>query len=493
MDPVPTHYVDRDGAALAYQVIGDGPTDVVAAFEIGMHLDLSWTDPDIHHNYERLAGWSRLTGFQPRGFGLSEQISYTPTVEQQADDILAVMDAVGIRRATLFGVISTSGPIAMVAARAPERVHSLALYLPLPYGLAAAVDTHGWSAAEVDLYFEDWKHAFRRWGAGETIVLLDREWTSSLNRRLAALLERSSATPAAAQSYMDAVFDRDVRDVFRSVQVPTRIVWPESCPFPAAYGRYAASLIPGATFHLLPATPPGSSIGQTFARVWDHVEEAATGTAHSSDADRFLGTVVFTDVVASTELLAKVGDEKYQALRADHERRVRLEVEAAGGRLVSVMGDGTMSVFDGPTAAVRCARTMCEAAAEDGLAVRAGVHTGELQRDGMNVTGMSVHIGARVGAVADAGEVLVSRTVHDLVVGSGLHFASRGEHELKGVQGSWELFSLRHAGEQADTVPIEESIETPMDKMALQTARRAPSFARATMRMANAIERRRAR
>jgi class 3 adenylate cyclase/pimeloyl-ACP methyl ester carboxylesterase len=493
MDPAPTHYVDRDGAALAYQVIGDGPADIVAAFELGMHLDLCWTDPDIHRNYERLAGFSRFACFQPRGFGLSETISYTPTIEQQADDILAVMDAVGMRRATLMGVISTCGAMALAAARAPERVHSLVFYIPLAYGWAAREDTHGWTAAAVDAYLADVQHAIQHWGSGETIGLWEHAWTTNLNRRLSAMLERSSGTPAAAHAYMEAVLDRDVRDVFKSVQAPTRVLWPEALSFPAAYGRYMASLVPGATFQLLPESPPGSSIGQGFVPVWDHLEEVATGAAHSSDADRFLGTVVFTDVVGSTELLADVGDEKYQDLRADHERVVRLRVEAADGQLMSVMGDGTMSVFESPSKAVRCAESILAASADGGLRIRAGVHTGELQRDGMNVTGMTVHIGARVGAVAGSGEVWVSRTVHDLLVGSGLTFASRGEHELKGVPGAWELFALSQAGQQAETVPIEESMQTPADKMAVQVARRAPALSRSAVRVANAIQRRRAR
>lgn len=493
MDPAPTHYLDRDGAALAYQVVGEGPVDIVCAYEIGMHLDLCWTDPDIHRNYERVAGFSRFACFQPRGFGLSEQITYTPTIEQQADDILAVMDTVGMRRATLMGLASTCGAVALLAARVPERVHGLVLYMPLPYGLAAREDTHGWAASDVDAYFGDWQHAVRRWGSGETIDLFEPALATTFNRRLTGLMERSSSTPAAAQSYLEAALDQDVRDVYRSVQMPTRVLWLAGCPFPEAYGRYAADLIPDATFHPLPESPRGSSIGQTFIPVWEHLEEAATGTPHSADADRFLGTVVFTDLVASTELLADIGDQEYQNVRASHERLVRMEVETAGGQLMSVMGDGTLSVFDGPSKAVRCAEAICRAADADGLSVRAGVHTGELQRDGMNVTGMSVHLGARVGAAAGPGEVLVSRTVHDLVTGSGLTFASRGEHELKGVQGSWELFALTHAGDQDDSLPAEESMQTPMDKMALQTARRAPSFARAAMRMANAVERRRAR
>ena len=493
MDPVPTHYVDRDGAALAYQVVGDGPADVVGVYEIGMHLDLCWTDPDIHRNYERLAAFSRFACFQPRGFGLSDQLTYTPTVEQQSDDILAVMDAVGMRRATLMGIGSTCGAAALLAARAPERVQGLVLFMPLPFGWAARDDTHGWAASDVEAYFGDLQYAVRRWGAGETIRIWEPAWETNLNRRLSAMLERSSATPAAAQRYLEAAMDLDVRDVFRSVQVPTRVVWLSGCPFPEAYGRYAARLIPDSTFHALPESPQGSSIGQAFVPMFDHLEEAATGSPHSADADRFLGTVVFTDVVASTELLADIGDQQYQDVRAAHERLVRLEVERVGGQLMSVMGDGTLSVFDSPTKAVRCAESICQVAASDGLSIRAGVHTGELQRDGMNVTGMSVHIGARVGAAAGPGEVLVSRTVHDLVVGSGLTFASRGDHDLKGVPDHWELFAVTHAGEQADTVPLDGSIETPMDKVALQTARRAPSFARATMRFANAVERRRAR
>ena len=493
MEPVPTHYLDRDGAALAYQVVGDGPVDVVAAYELGMHLDLCWTDPDIHRNYERLAGFSRFACFQPRGFGLSDQISYTPTIEQQADDILAVMDAVGMRRATLMGNASTCGAAALVAARVPERVHGLVLFMPVPYGWEAREDTHGWTGSDVDAFLGDVQHAVSRWGSGETINIWGPTWGSNLNRRLSAMLERSSATPAAAQKYMEAFLDQDVRDVYRSVQVPTRLLWLSGCLCPEAYGRYTAGLIPGASYHLLPEAQMGSSIGQAFVPIFDHLEEAATGTPHSADADRFLGTVVFTDVVASTELLADIGDAKYQDMRANHERVVRLEVEAADGQLMNVMGDGTLSVFDGPSKAVRCAESICRTADADGLSVRAGVHTGELQRDGSNVTGMSVHIGARVGALAGPSEVWVSRTVHDLVTGSGLTFASRGEHELKGVPGAWELFAVTHAGDQTDTVPIEESMQTSTDRMALQAARRAPALSRAALRMANALERRRAK
>ncbi len=254
-----------------------------------------------------------------------------------------------------------------------------------------------------------------------------------------------------------------------------------------------ADLIPAGTFHLLPETLPGASLAEGLISSLDHVEEVATGALHSPDADRYLGTVLFTDVVSSTELLARVGDATYRKLRADHERLVRLAVETNGGRVMTVSGDGTLSVFDGPTAAVRCAETVCREAEDAGIAVRAGIHTGELERDATNVTGLTVHIGARVGAAAEAGQILVSRTVRDLVAGSGLTFASHGEQELKGLPGSWELFEVTHAGEQLDGVTHGESLQTPMDKMVLQTARTAPAFVRAAVRLGNAIERRRAR
>jgi class 3 adenylate cyclase/pimeloyl-ACP methyl ester carboxylesterase len=493
MEPSPTNYLERDGAALAYQVVGTGRADLVLAYEAAMHLDLVWTDPDIHRNYERGSRFARMAIFQPRGFGLSEQVSYTPTVEQQADDIIAVMDASGMRRATLVGFLTTCSALALVAARTPSRVNGLILLLPIPFFSGALTTGHGWTESEIAEPLNRFRDALDDWGAGRSFEQCDSALATPFNRRLMALCERSSATPAAARKYFDAAFESDYRDMYSSIPVPTRVLWLGSCPVPHTFGEYVASLIPDAKFHRIPETPPGSSVGQSFVPTWEHIEEMVTGSSHSTESDRFLGTVMFTDVVASTELLARVGDAEYQRLRADHERLVRLAVTAAGGELVNVMGDGTLSVFDGPTAAVRCAESICSTAADDGLDVRAGVHTGELHRDGMNVTGMSVHIGARVGALAGPGEVWVSRTVRDLVVGSGLGFLSQGARELKGVPDTWELYKLSHAGEQVDSVPIEDSMQTAADKLALRVVRRVPALSRSAVRLANAVERRRAR
>jgi class 3 adenylate cyclase len=270
------------------------------------------------------------------------------------------------------------------------------------------------------------------------------------------------------------------------------VLYAPTSPEPEAVVRRVAELIPEARLYHLPRTPAGAAIGEAWIPVWLHVEEAATGAQHSPDADRFFGTMLFTDVVGSTELLARIGDAEYRALRATHERHVRLEVEQSGGRLINVTGDGTFSLFDGPTQAVRCADEIRKAAEKLGISVRAGVHTGELERTGRDFTGLSVHIGARVGAVAMPNEVLVSQTVRDLVAGSGLAFVERGAHTLKGVPGSWQLHALA-AADQPAILPTERSLETPLDHVALRTARIAPRAMRAALRVGNALQRYRAR
>jgi class 3 adenylate cyclase len=493
MDPAPTQYIDRDGAALAFQVIGDGPVDIVHFYECFQHLDLQLTDPDINYNVERMARFSRTVYFQRRGFGLSDHVPYVPTIEQQADDVLAIMDAVGMHRAALVGWVGTCGPLALVAARSPDRVSSLSFLEPFVLGPEASGDLDGWTMDERRRVAEAMVQIAERWGTGSYLKFLDPSLDTAFNRRLMAVLERSSATPVAIRGYFDSLLRLDVTEVLGAVQAPTSVTHVPNRLLPEAAVRQVAELIPTCAFHALSPPPAGSSMGQLVLPATDILEEFVTGTAHSPDSDRSLGTVLFTDVVGSTELLERVGDAAYRQLRVDHERAVRLVVETAGGRLMTVTGDGTFSVFDSPMKAVRCAETICREAQGAGIAVRAGIHAGELEHEAMNVTGLTVHIGARVGAAAGPGEVMVSRTVRDLVAGSGLTFTSRGEQKLKGVSGSWELFAVTHAGEQPENLPDEASMQTPMDKMVLQTARRAPRFARGAVRLGNALERRRAR
>ena len=493
MNPPVTRYLDRDGAGLAYLIVGEGKHDLLQFGELSVHLDLMMTDPDVHASIERLARIGRVAYLQRRGAGASDQVDYQPTIDQQADDAIAVMDDLGMKDVTLVGMLTTCGPLALVAARTPERVKGLILINPLPEPMIGDTLPKAWTADELDIQIRNIRRIADEWGTGSTISLFPPELATSANRRLMALAERCSATPAVVQSQFEWALRTDISGLLKAIQVPTRVVWMPGSPMPESVERYAASLIPNATFHATPPVPAGTSVGRFIATVSRHVEEVAAGAAQSVETDRFLGTVLFTDLVGSTELLGSVGDARYSDIRASHERQVRLAVEEDSGSLVKVIGDGTLSVFDGPSSAVRCAERICREAEADGLAVRCGVHTGEVQRDGSDITGMTVHIGARVGAAAGGGEVWVSRTVRDLVVGSGLSFASRGDHELKGIGGRWELFAVDHAGEQAGTVKAGELLETSRDRIAVGSIRRAPAAFRTAAKMLNAIERRRAR
>lgn len=492
MDAPEARYVERDGALLAYQVVGDGSAELLFVGESAQHFDLAWTDPDIHEAYERAATWSRTAYMQMRGLGLSERIQYWPTPDQQADDVLAVLDAANMRHATLVGSLTTCGAVALAAAKAPDRVAGLVLFKGVACGpLSPDAQQNGWTVEQAAAYAAGWRAVAQRWGSGSTLEMWDPVCATPYNRRLMAMLERCSASPVFAQTYVAEGLAFDYTACLPAIQAPTRVLYAPTAREPEAAVRRTAELIANATFHALEPTPPGASIGDTYVEVWRHVEEVATGQSRQPDTGRFLGTVLFTDLVASTELLVRLGDSSYRELLAAHERQVRLHVEQAGGRLLNVTGDGTFSLFDGPTKAVRCADAIRRDAEQLGVQVRAGVHAGELERTGHDVTGLAVHIGARVGAQAGPGEVLVSRTVHDVVAGSGLSFTSRGERELKGVPGRWELFSLVSAGEQAALLPVEASMATVLDRAALRTARSAPGAMRAVLRIGNAVQRRR--
>jgi class 3 adenylate cyclase/pimeloyl-ACP methyl ester carboxylesterase len=493
MNPPETRYIDRDGSSLAYQVGGDGPGEFLCAMELVQHLDLMWTDPDFHTNFERAMRQSRMVVAQRRGFGLSSSIDYVPTLEQQADDLLAVMDDAGLRRPVLMGFWMTCGSAALLAARHPDRVSGLVLYNPVG-GMIDSPDPPDW------INPEDLAHAravldevLANWGSGRALQLWDAALVNPTNTRLMALLERVSVTPAEAAAMIRWFRTTDPCDVFAAVRTPTLVLAQGDGFNPIAGVKHVASLIPRATFQELPGGEPGMSMGEGFAPALHSALEMITGQPQSTAKERWLGAVLFTDLVGSTELLARVGDSEYQAIRARHERKVRLAVTESGGRLVNISGDGTLSVFDGPSDAVLAAERISQEAEAAGVTVRAGVHAGEIQRDQQNVTGMTVHLGARVMAAAGPGEVYVSRTVRDLVAGSGLTLESRGEHQLKGIPGEWELFVVAHAGEQAGSVPEGDSLETPMDRLAVRSAQRTPALSRALVRAAMALERRRSR
>jgi class 3 adenylate cyclase/pimeloyl-ACP methyl ester carboxylesterase len=487
MDPPKTHYIERDNQALAYQLVGDGAHNVVWFFEINNHLDMLWTDPHIHYLLERGASYARTAYFQRRGFGLSGSVGYVPTIEQQADDVLAIMDAADMVCATLAGIFGSCGALALVAARAPERVTGLVLVNPIAQGpLTTTGDLHGWQdRAELENFVAGYREAFENWGSGRTIAMWDTRLNSPYNRRLAGMLERGSATPASARAYFDSILRLDISAVLTSVQTPTRVLRVPTSTIAEGAVRHVAHLIPRATYHTLPSATKGMSIGEAFVPIFNHVEKVATGVSRPSDADRFLGTVVFTDIVSSTTKLADIGDVAYSELRAAHEREVRADVEREGGQMVKITGDGTFSVFDGPSRAVRCALAICSAAKDLGIQVRAGVHTGELERTGPELTGMTVHIGARIGAAAEPGQVLISRTVRDLVVGSGLSFAEMGSRALKGVPGLWDLFVPADADGTSAIPPDDSRRPTFMARALLRVARGSPKFTRSVISLGN--------
>ncbi|CAM2961791.1 adenylate/guanylate cyclase domain-containing protein [Prescottella defluvii] len=504
MYPPETRYVERDGHALAYQVLGEDDTDgrdkadntdVVLFLEIGLHPDLMWTDPHIHCVFERAATFCRMVYFQRRGFGLSDPVVHVPTLEQQADDVLAIMDAAGMRRATLVGIGSTCGALALIAAREPDRVSGLVFQQPFVEGaLREGVDLpRGWTAGARDHFVDGWRSVYDNWGSGQVIAMWDPTQDSSFNRRLMALLERCSATPVTARAHLEWLFRIDYFDALASIQCPTRVLHSARSAVPLEASKQIANAIEHGALHVLPPLPPGTSMGEAWIPVLEHIREVATGIRRPVDADRYLATVLFTDVAGSTETLARIGDGRYHDLRGTHERQVRNEVEESGGRLVNVAGDGTLSVFDGPAAAVRCGRTVCRQASDMGLGVRAGVHTGEIEGVGIEMTGMTVHVGARIGATAGPGEVLVSRTVRDLVVGSGLAFTDRGTHDLKGVPGHWRLYALTETRDDSREMSRNPLNLNLADRLILGAARRAPNILRAAGRIAVSHQHRRAR
>jgi class 3 adenylate cyclase/pimeloyl-ACP methyl ester carboxylesterase len=486
--PPDTRYIDREGAGLAYQVFGTGPGEFVYYGSEIMHLDLLWTDPHTEANLGALARNGRVALFQRRGLGLSDRTDYVPTLEQQADDILAVMDAAGMQRAVIGAPGSACGPAALVAARCPDRVAGLCLWMPFPQAIDGSCADPWASVAEVAHMAEVVDCVVENWGRGRTMDMWNPEMRSANNRRLMAMLERSSMSPAEARAHWDWSAGLDFTHLLSAIQAPTRVLIQDRGVSPLSWVERMVAQMPDASLHVMPVPALGSSIGEAYYPVVMHLLELALGPRKVAEDNRFFGTVLFTDLVASTELLAEIGDEEYRRVRTAHEHAVRSAVSDADGQVLSISGDGTFSLLDMPGSAVRCAERIVREASAAGIGVRCGVHAGELQREVANATGLNVHVGARVMAAAGAGEVYVSRTVRDLVVGSGLEFERIGNKRLKGMSEVWDLYRFDHA-RSPRIIPETESLQTPMDKVAVQAARRVPRLMRAMARLANATDR----
>ena len=429
-----------DGVHIAYQVVGDGPLDLVVVPGFVSHLDVMWEHPTVVRMLDRLASFARVIVFDKRGTGASDRADDLPDVDQRMLDVKAVVDELGLEQPALFGVSEGSAMAIVFAATYPERVRALVLFGS--YAHIFATDDHPYGVAIED--HDRWAdHLTSHWGTGVGLEWFapsiagdpaEREWW--------ARLQRLSASPRAAEQLLKSHMLVDARSALPLVSVPTLVMHRTNDRLvDIALAREVADGIEGATF----VEFPGDDHLLWTSNVDDIIDEAATfliGSAPDVEPERRLATVLFTDIVSSTERVREVGDSAWRASLDAHDRLIHTAVREHRGRVVNFTGDGVLAVFDGPTRAVKCARTITSAGADFGQGIRAGLHTGEITERGTDVAGIAVHIAARVAAHAEAGEVIVSRTVVDLVAGSGLAFDDRGERDLKGIDGPWRLFAL---------------------------------------------------
>ncbi len=441
MGSVPkTRYAQSGSVQIAYQVVGEGPVDLVFSPWWWNNLDTQWDDPLVAAFLERLASFSRLILFDQRGVGLSDPVPLAelPTLEEWMDDIRAVMDAARSPAAALLGH-GDGGLVAMLfAATFPERTSALVL-VDSCARLRKDGDYPGWTDDVVEFFLTEFGTA---WGSGALIPFLAPDLVGDdVFRERLARAERLCVSPTAAVAIQRVILDSDLRRVLPSVSAPTLVLHRKDNMYaPAVWGQYLATHISGARYVEVPGGEHLYWLGAS-AFLLDEVEEFLTGQRVERAPERVLATVLFTDIVGSTTLAAQLGDQAWSELLGRFRSTVRANLERFRGREINTRGDDFLATFDGPARAIRCAHAITDAAQAFGVITRSGLHTGELELMEGDIGGIAVHIGARVSAIAESGEVLVSRTVVDLVAGSGITFDDRGEHELKGVPGSWRLFS----------------------------------------------------
>jgi class 3 adenylate cyclase len=435
-----TRYVKSDDVHIAYQVIGDGPQDLLFVPGFVSNVEATWQVPGRSAFFRRLASFSRHILFDKRGTGMSDRGSQIFTLEQRMHDVRAILDEVGSERAVLFGV-SEGGPMSLLyAATYPERTSALILYSCYARSCWGPDYPLGW-------YKEQWQrfaeNTARNWGTPQGTGLEILAPSLARDPRAAdgaASFFRAAGSPGAALAILQMASEIDVRHVLPAIHVPTLILHRTEDRFlEIEHSRRLAKEIRGAQLVELPGIDHIFWVGDADPLL-DHVEQFLTGRHHVQDSDRILATVLFADIVGSTERAVAIGDRSWRELLAAFRAKVRETLRNFKGREINTAGDGFLAAFDGPARAIRCAGAIREAAHSLALEVRCGLHTGECELVGEDLAGIAVHIGARVAALAAPGEVLVSQTVRDLVAGSGLGFAERGIHTLKGVPNEWRLF-----------------------------------------------------
>jgi len=432
-------YVDSGGVQIAYQVIGDGPIDVVFAFDWANNLELVWENPQTEHFLRRFTSYARLILFDIRGVGLSDPVETLPPIEDWMDDVRAVLHAVGSERAALVGHGHAGQLCILFAASHPERTRALVTINS--YARLARAPDYPWgmppSAQETLLTAIE-----ATWGSGLQMYLLAPGIAEVEHYRAwMGRFERASGSPRRAVQKQRLAFEVDVRDVLPSIGAPTLVVQSRGNRWiRTGHGEYLAAHIPGARYLEVQGEGhwPWISDPELFM---DAIEEFLTGARSAPNLDRVLMTVAFTDIVGSTELASRLGDRRWHDLLQVHDSVAHREVEAARGRLIKSTGDGLLATFDGPARAIRCVGSIRRAVEPLGLRIHAGLHAGEVELMGDDVGGIAVHIAARLAALSGPDEVLVSSTVKDLVAGSGIIFEDRGLHALKGVPDRWRVFA----------------------------------------------------
>ncbi len=429
-----------DGTSIAYQVVGDGPVDLVYASGIWSNVELMWEDPSWAHFLERLAKFSRLIVFDMRGVGLSDRGPEPPVLELQRDDVGAVMDAVGSADAIVFGGARAATMAMLFAATHPDRTKALVLYAPVAKTVSTPDFPFGKSPEEQRVFFERF---VREVGTGQNLEL-QAPSVASDDRFVKwwARFERLVASPSAYEELGQIFTDVDVRDILPAIHVPTLVIHrKDDAIVLERQARYVADQIQGATYVEFPGEDHLPFVGDAEVIV-DEVEQFVTGRRPIRETDKVLATILFTDIVDSTRQQAELGDRGWKRLVERHHAIVRGLLGRYRGEEQDTAGDGFYVRFDGPARAIRCAQEIVETIRPLGIEVRAGLHTGECEIVDGKCGGLSVSIGARVMANAGPSEVLVSRTVKDLTAGSGLTFQDAGEHELKGVPDRWRLYRV---------------------------------------------------
>jgi pimeloyl-ACP methyl ester carboxylesterase/class 3 adenylate cyclase len=505
-----TSYASCGDLSLAYQIFGDGPVELVVAGPFASHVELFWTQPEFKAFFDQLSTFCRVALFDKAGVGLSDPVPRVRNLDDRAAEIEAVMDAVGFSSAAILA-LSEGGPAAIVfAATRPQRTRALILCSTFAY-----VGTFGWDEAVSDPaelrarvlselgeeYAPSVEQIARiqvfaravhsEWGSGAALKSLIPSVRST---RQLGTLERMSASPGMARATLEAMFRIDVRSILPTISVPTLVTHARNdvgIPVQAG-GRYLADHIPGAQMLEVNGTDHAPWFTDPDA-ILDGIEEFLTGGhAAPSQSHRALRTVLFTDIVASTQQAAATGDERWRAVLHRFGEITAELTQRSGGTVVKSTGDGHLLTFDGPTQAIRCAEALRDDAETLGLEIREGIHTGECELLDADIGGIAVHIAARILGQAGAGEIVVSSTVRDLVVGSGTHFEDRGIVELRGVPGTWQLLAVDRFGPRAGSVEAElASTATPGPRTAMRrsdhavavVARRAPWMLRGMSRL----------